>query len=100
VSRTVTRTRPPTSDRPTLRTEPDRTADRGDVQALLPAATTAAARLAATETQLTRAALAEALRTDGFAVSTARASTLIKILKARSATNATADPTTVDSTHT
>jgi len=52
-----------------------------DVRSLLPAAYDAADQIAASGRPVTREALAERLRANGFAVSTARASQLIKLLK-------------------
>jgi hypothetical protein len=61
---------------------PEPTAEGPVVVALLPAARTAAALLDEQGRRVSRHALAEALRTQGYPVSKARASALLRILKA------------------
>jgi hypothetical protein len=78
-------------DRPTLAPAPPRSAT--DVDHLLPAAQQAADRLAADQRPLTRAALADALRTAGHPVSSTRASHLLKILKDSSVRDLSGTPT-------
>jgi hypothetical protein len=62
-------------------TERDRAGDVEDVTALLPAARRAAAGIVDRGDILTRDALADALRAAGYAISSARASTLLKTIK-------------------
>jgi Protein of unknown function (DUF2637) len=66
----------------------DRDGGTGDLHVLLPAARRAAADITSGGRKLSRPALAEALRGQGYAVSTARATALMKLLKTKDA----ADP--------